>query len=165
MARKEPSHLPRKPTRPPLLRIKGRVMSVNTEVLQPAEIEKMLLEILTPARKHRLEQNQWVDIGYGLPGVAGFRANFYIQRGSLAAAFRRIPYQIRRSAELGLPEIVETFARYPSGLVLLTGPTGSGKSTTLAASLQTDIETGAASVGTIEDPMENLVADNKAAVA
>ena len=114
--------------RPPFLRVKGRLMSVNTEVLQPAEIEKMLLEILSPAQKQRLEQNQSVDIGYGLQGVARFRANFYIQRGSLAAAFRRIPYQIRRSAELGLPEIVETFARFPAGLVLLTGPTGSGKS-------------------------------------
>jgi len=125
----------------------------------------MLLEILSPAQKLRLEQNQSVDIGYGLPGVARFRANFYIQRGSLAAAFRRIPYQIRRSAELGLPEIVETFARFPSGLVLLTGPTGSGKSTTLAAILQTVIETRAVSVVTIEDPIEYLFADNKAAVA
>jgi len=165
MARKEASDLHLKPMRPPLLRIKGRLMSVNTEVLQPAEIEKMLLEILTPAQKQRLEQNQSVDIGYGLQGVARFRANFYIQRGSLAAAFRRIPYQIRRSAELGLPEIVETFARFPSGLVLLTGPTGSGKSTTLAAILQTVIETRAVSVVTIEDPIEYLFADNKAAVS
>jgi twitching motility protein PilT len=165
MARKEASDLHLKPMRPPLVRIKGRLMSVNTEVLQPAEIEKMLLEILTPAQKQRLEQNQSVDIGYGLPGVARFRANFYIQRGSLAAAFRRIPYQIRRSTELGLPEIVETFARLPAGLVLLTGPTGSGKSTTLAAILQTIIETRPVSVVTIEDPIEYLFADNKAAVS
>jgi twitching motility protein PilT len=165
MARKEASDLHLKPMRPPLVRIKGRLMSVNTEVLPPAEIEKMLLEILTPAQKQRLEQNQSVDIGYGLPGVARFRANFYIQRGSLAAAFRRIPYQIRRSTELGLPEIVETFARIPAGLVLLTGPTGSGKSTTLAAILQTVIETRPVSIVTIEDPIEYLFADNKAAVS
>ena len=165
MARKEASDLHLKPMRPPLLRIKGRLMSVNTEVLQPAEIQKMLLEILTPAQKQRLEQNQSVDIGYGLPGVARFRANLYVQRGSLAAAFRRIPYQIRRSAELGLPEIVETFARFPSGMVLLTGPTGSGKSTTLAAILQTVIETRPVYVVTIEDPIEYLFSDNKAAVS
>jgi twitching motility protein PilT len=165
MARKEASDLHLKPMRPPLVRIKGRLMSVNTEVLQPAEIEKMLLEILTPAQKQRLELNQSVDIGYGLPGVARFRANFYIQRGSLAAAFRRLPFQIRRSTELGLPEIVETFARLPAGLVLLTGPTGSGKSTTLAAILQTVIETRPVSVVTIEDPIEYLFADNKAAVS
>ena len=141
MARKEASDLHLKPMRPPLLRIRGKLVPVKAEPLKPADLEEMLLGILTPAQKQRLEQNQSVDIGYGLQGVARFRANFYIQRGSLAAAFRRIPYQIRRSAELGLPEIVETFARFPSGMVLLTGPTGSGKSTTLAAILQTVIET------------------------
>jgi twitching motility protein PilT len=165
MARKEASDLHLKPMRPPLLRIKGRLISVNTDVLQPAEIEKMLLEILSPAQKQRLELNQSVDIGYGLPGVSRFRASFYVQRGSLAAAFRRIPFQIRRSAELGLPEILETFARIPSGMVLMTGPTGSGKSTTLAAILQTVIETRAVSIVTIEDPIEYLFSDNKAAVS
>jgi twitching motility protein PilT len=165
MARKEASDLHLKPMRPPLLRIKGRLVSVNTDTLQPAEIEKMLLEILTPAQKLRLDQNQSVDIGYGLPGVARFRANFYVQRGSLAASFRRISYNIRRSAELGLPEILETFARLPSGMVLMTGPTGSGKSTTLAAILQTVIETRPIFVVTIEDPIEYLFADNKAAVS
>jgi twitching motility protein PilT len=165
MAKKEASDLHLKPMRPPLLRIKGRLISVNTDVLQPAEIEKMLLEILNPAQKQRLEQNQSVDIGYGLPGVARFRANFYVQRGSLAAAFRRIPYQIRRSAELGLPETLETFARIPAGMVLMTGPTGSGKSTTLAAILQTVIETRPVSLVTIEDPIEYLFSDDKAAVS
>src|SRR5207244_3301102 len=150
-ARKEASDLHLKPMRPPLLRMKGRLIPVNTEVLQPADLEKILLEILTPAQRQRLEQHQSVDIGYGLPGVARFRANFFIQRGSLAAAFRRIPYQIRRGAELGLPEILESFGRLPAGLVLITGPTGSGKSTTLAAIMQSIIETRPVHIVTIED--------------
>ncbi len=165
MARKEASDLHLKPMKPPLVRIKGRLISVNTESLQPADLERMLYEILTPAQKHRLEQYQSVDVGYGLPGVARFRVNLYVQRGSLAAAFRRIPYQIRRSDELGLPEIIETFARIPAGLVLVTGPTGSGKSTTLAAILQTIIETRPVHIVTIEDPIEYLFSGGKAAVS
>jgi twitching motility protein PilT len=165
MARKEASDLHLKAMRPPLLRIKGRLISVNTEALQPAEHEQMLFEILTPAQKHRLEQYQSVDVGYGLPGVARFRVNLYVQRGSLAAAFRRIPYQIRRSEELGLPEILETLARIQAGMVLVTGPTGSGKSTTLAAILQTIIETRPVHIVTIEDPIEYLFSGGKAAVS
>jgi twitching motility protein PilT len=164
-ARKEASDLHLKPMRPPLLRLKGRLIPVNTEVLQPAELEKMLLEILTPAQRQRLEQNQSVDIGYGLAGVARFRGNFFVQRGALAAAFRRIPFRIRRADELGLPEIVETFARIPAGLILITGPTSSGKSTTLAAIIQSIIETRAVHVVTIEDPIEYLFPVGKAAVS
>jgi twitching motility protein PilT len=165
MAQKEASDLHLKPMRPPLLRIKGRLISVNTEVLQPAELERMLFEILTPAQKHRLEQYQSVDVSYGLPGVARFRVNLYVQRGSLAAAFRRIPYQIRRSADLGLPEVLESFARIQAGMVLVTGPTGSGKSTTLAAILQTVIDTRPVHIVTIEDPIEYLFSGGKAAVS
>ncbi|HJW15014.1 MAG TPA: PilT/PilU family type 4a pilus ATPase [Thermoanaerobaculia bacterium] len=164
-ARKEASDLHLKPMRPPLLRLKGRLIPINTEALQPAELERMLLAILTPPQRQRLEQNQSVDIGYGLPGVARFRANFYIQRGALAAAFRRIPFRIRRSNELGLPEIVETFSRLPAGLILITGPTGSGKSTTLAAIIQSVIETRPVHIVTIEDPIEYLFASARAAVS
>jgi twitching motility protein PilT len=151
--------------RPPLLRLKGRLIPVNTEVLQPPDLETMLLEILTPAQRARLEQNQAVDIGYGLAGVARFRANIYVQRGSLSAAFRRIPFRIRRSEELGLPEIVDTFARIPAGLVLITGPTGSGKSTTLAAIIQSIVDTRPVHIVTIEDPIEYLFPSGKAAVS
>jgi twitching motility protein PilT len=164
-ARKEASDLHLKPMRPPLLRLKGRLIPVNTEILEPADLEKMLLEVLTPSQRARLEENQAVDIGYGLSGVARFRANIYTQRGSLAAAFRRIPFRIRKPNELGLPEIVETFARIPAGLVLITGPTGSGKSTTLAAILQLIIETRPLHIVTIEDPIEYLFAEGKAAVS
>ena len=164
-AKKEASDLHLKPMRPPILRIKGRLIPINTEAFQPADLERMLLEILTPAQKQRLDQNQAVDIGYGLPGVARFRANFYRQRGALAAAFRRIPFQIRRTTDLGLPEIIETFSRIPAGLVLITGPTGSGKSTTLAAIIQAVVDTRPVHVVTIEDPIEYLFPAGKAAVS
>jgi twitching motility protein PilT len=164
-ARKDASDLHLKPMLPPLLRIKGRLIPVNTEVLQPADLERMLLEILTPAQKQRLEQNQSVDIGYGLPGVARFRTNLYMQRGVLAAAFRRISFHVRHAADLGLPDIIETFARLPAGFVLITGPTGSGKSTTLAAIIQSVVDTRPVHVVTIEDPIEYLFPAGKAAVS
>ena len=133
MAGKEASDLHLKPMRPPLLRVKGKLVPLKAESLQPAELEQMLLEILTPSQRTRLEKHQSVDLGYGLAGVARFRANVYIQRGSLAAVFRRIPFKLPSIEDLNLPEVLETFVHLPAGLVLITGPTGSGKSTTLAA--------------------------------
>ncbi len=165
MAKKEASDLHLKPMRPPLLRIKGKLIPLNTEAMQPAELETMLQEILTPAQKAKLEQNQSVDLGYGLPGVARFRANIFIQRGSFAAVFRRISFKIPEIFDLGLPEVLETFVHIPTGLVLITGPTGSGKSTTLASIVRSTIEKRAVHIVTIEDPIEYLFADGKAAVS
>ena len=165
MAKKEASDLHLKPMRPPLLRIKGKLIPLNTEALQPKDLEAMLLEILGPAQREKLDQNQSVDLGYGLPGVARFRGNFFVQRGSLAAVFRRIPFKIPEISELGLPEVLETFVGIPTGLVLITGPTGSGKSTTLAAIVRSIIEKRPVHIVTIEDPIEYLFADGKAAVS
>lgn len=164
-ARKEASDLHLKPTRPPLLRIKGKLVPLNTEPLQPKEIEEMLLSILTPAQKQRLEQNQAVDIGYGVTGLARFRGNLFVQRGSLAAAFRRIPFHVRSISELDLPEVLATFVDLPSGLVLITGPTGSGKSTALAAIIRLITDTRPVHIVTIEDPIEYLFSGGKAAVS
>jgi twitching motility protein PilT len=165
MAKKEASDLHLKPMRPPLLRVKGKLIPINTEALQPKDLEEMLLAILSPAQKEKLEANQSVDIGYGVTGVARFRANFFVQRGSIAAVFRRIPFKIPEIAELGLPEVLETFVHIPAGLVLITGPTGSGKSTTLAAIMRSIIEKRPVHIVTIEDPIEYLFADGKAAVS
>ncbi|HSS45361.1 MAG TPA: PilT/PilU family type 4a pilus ATPase [Thermoanaerobaculia bacterium] len=165
MAKKEASDLHLKPMRPPLLRIKGKLIPLNTEALQPKDLQEMLCEILTPAQKQKLDQNQSVDLGYGLPGVARYRANMFVQRGSMAAVFRRIPFKIPEITELGLPEVLETFVHVPTGLVLITGPTGSGKSTTLAAIIRSVIEKRAVHIVTIEDPIEYLFADGKAAVS
>ncbi len=165
MAKKEASDLHLKPMRPPLLRIKGKLIPLNTDALQPKDLESMLLEILGPAQRERLDQNQSVDLGYGLPGVARFRGNIFVQRGSLAGVFRRIPFKIPEIAELGLPEVLETFVNIPTGLVLITGPTGSGKSTTLASVIRLIIEKRPVHIVTIEDPIEYLFADGKAAVS
>ncbi len=165
MAKKGASDLHLKPMRPPLLRIKGKLMPLNTEALQPKDLEGMLLEILNPSQKEKLEQHQSVDLGYGLPGVARFRGNIFVQRGSLAGVFRRIPFKIPEILELGLPEVLETFVHIPTGLVLITGPTGSGKSTTLAAIIRSTIEKRPVHIVTIEDPIEYLFADGKAAVS
>jgi twitching motility protein PilT len=165
MAKKEASDLHLKPMRPPLLRIKGKLIPLNTDALQPKDLETMLLEILAPSQRERLDANQSVDLGYGLPGVARFRGNFFVQRGSLAAVFRRIPFKIPEISELGLPEVLETFVGIPTGLVLITGPTGSGKSTTLASVIRSIIEKRPVHIVTIEDPIEYLFADGKAAVS
>src|SRR5262252_6859231 len=165
MAKKEASDLHLKPMRPPLLRIKGRLIPLNADALQPKDLEEMLLSILTPAQKERLEAHQSVDVGYGLTGVARFRCNIFVQRGSYAAVFRRIPFKLPTIAELSLPEVLESFVHLQKGLVLITGPTGSGKSTTLAGIMRSIIEKRPVHIVTIEDPIEFLFADGKAAVS
>jgi twitching motility protein PilT len=151
--------------RPPLLRIKGKLIPLNTDPLQPKDLEEMLQGILNVAQKQKLEANQSVDLGYGLTGVARFRCNIFVQRGSLAAVFRRIPFKIPQITELGLPDVLESFVNLPTGLCLITGPTGSGKSTTLAAILRSIIEKRPVHIVTIEDPIEYLFADGKSAVS
>jgi twitching motility protein PilT len=165
MAKKEASDLHLKPMRPPLLRIKGRLIPLNADTLQPKDLEEMLLSILTPAQKERLERNQSVDVGYGLTGVARFRCNIFVQRGSFAAVFRRIPFKLPSISDLNLPEVLESFVHLPKGLILITGPTGSGKSTTLAGIMRSVIEKRPVHIVTIEDPIEFLFADGKAAVS
>ncbi len=165
MTKKGASDLHLKPTRPPLLRIQGRLIPLKAAPLKPGDVESMLMAILTPAQKARLEEHQAVDLGYGLPGVARFRCNFYMQRGTLAGVFRRIPFEIKNVQELNLPDVIETFTDYPGGLVLVTGPTGSGKSTTLAALINRITTSRPCHVVTIEDPIEFLFTDDKATVS
>ena len=165
MTKKGASDLHLKPTRPPLLRIQGRLIPLKAAPLKPSDVEQMLLDILTPAQKARLEDRQAVDLGYGLPGVARFRCNFYMQRGTLAGVFRRIPFEIKNVQELNLPDVIESFTEYPGGLVLVTGPTGSGKSTTLAALVNKITASRSCHVVTIEDPIEFLFTDDKATVS
>ncbi|MFY9550193.1 MAG: PilT/PilU family type 4a pilus ATPase [Thermoanaerobaculia bacterium] len=165
MAKKEASDLHLKPMRPPLLRIKGRLIPLNADALQPKDLEEMLLQILTPAQKERLDRYQSVDVGYGLTGVARFRCNIFVQRGSYAAVFRRIPFKLPSIMDLNLPDVLESFVHLQKGLVLITGPTGSGKSTTLAGIMRSVIEKRPVHIVTIEDPIEFLFADGKAAVS
>ncbi|HVR43472.1 MAG TPA: PilT/PilU family type 4a pilus ATPase [Thermoanaerobaculia bacterium] len=165
VAQRQASDLHLKPMRPPLLRVQGKLVPVKAEPLKPAELERMLLPILSPAQKQRYEQNLSVDFGYGVPGVARFRANLYTQRGTVAAVFRRIPIQILGIDELELPTAVRDLTRFPDGLVLVTGPTGSGKSTTLAAMISEISQAEPVHVVTIEDPIEFLFGDRTAAIS
>ncbi len=164
VTKKEASDLHLKPGRPPLLRINGRLVPLKTDPLSPKEIEEMVLSILTPHQKEKLQANYAVDIGYGIQGLARFRGNIFLQRGSWTAVFRRIPYTIPGIADLHLPDVIATFCDYPAGLVLITGPTGSGKSTTLAAVVKGITERHPVHVVTIEDPIEYLFQDNLGSV-
>jgi twitching motility protein PilT len=165
MTDKGASDLHLKPTRPPLLRITGRLMPLEAEPLNMEQLKEMLYGILTPRQKERLEERMSVDLGYGVRGLARFRCNIYMQRGNLAACFRRIPYQIKNLEELELPKVLLEFCDLPMGLVLITGATGSGKSTTLAALIRYISSRRPVHVITIEDPMEFLFMDDVASIS
>ena len=135
MTKKNASDLHIKPMRPPLLRIQGRLIPVKSSPLKPDEVQKMLCSILTPKQKELFDQHLSVDIGYGIPGVARFRANLFYQRGTIAGVFRRVPFDIQNVADLNLPDVIDTFTDFPGGMVLVTGPTGSGKTTTMYSAL------------------------------
>jgi len=165
MAKQEASDLHLKPMRPPLVRIRGKLIPVKTDPLKPADLEKMLLPILNKPQRERFDSTQSVDIGYGVPGVARFRANLYMQRGTVGAVFRRIPIQIVGIDKLELPRAIYDLTQIPDGLVLVTGPTGSGKSTTLAAMISEIAEKEPLHIVTIEDPIEFLFIDKVAAIS
>ncbi|HEY5610362.1 MAG TPA: PilT/PilU family type 4a pilus ATPase [Thermoanaerobaculia bacterium] len=165
MASKQASDLHLKPMRPPLLRVHGKLVPLKSEPLKPADLERMLLPILNRAQREKFDQNQSVDIGYGVPGVARFRANLYMQRGTVGAVFRRVPIQIADIDALDLPLAVREMSDIHDGLVLVTGPTGSGKSTTLAAMISEISAREPLHIVTIEDPIEFLFADRMAAIS
>ena len=165
MSKQQASDLHLKPMRPPLVRVQGKLIAVKTEPLRPADLERMLLPLLNRAQKEKFDQFQSVDFGYGVPGVARFRANMYMQRGTVGAVFRRIPIQVQSIDALELPDAVRDMTQLPDGLVLVTGPTGSGKSTTLAALIMEICEHEPLHVVTIEDPIEFLFQDKVAAIS
>ena len=165
MAKQQASDLHLKPMRPPLVRVQGKLIPIKTDSLKPADLERMLLPLLNRAQKERFDAHQSVDFGYGVPGVARFRANMYMQRGTVGAVFRRIPIQIQSIDSLDLPIAVKEMTHVPDGLVIITGPTGSGKSTTLAAMILELAEREPAHIVTIEDPIEFLFQDKTAAIS
>src|SRR3989454_8946489 len=116
---------------PPQIRIDGRLVPLQLPPLTAAETKQIVYSVLTDNQKHRFEENLELDFSFGVKGLSRFRANVFNQRGAVAAAFRTIPWEIRSFKELGLPDIVQGISDKPRGLVLVTGPTGSGKSTTL----------------------------------
>ncbi len=165
MTKKGASDLHIKPMRPPLLRIQGRLIPIKAPPLKPDEVETMLLPILTRVQREKFNTRQAIDLGYGVPGVARFRCNMYLQRGTMAAVFRRVPFEIQNIEQLNLPDVIDSFTDYSSGLVLVTGPTGSGKSTTLAALISKISSARPCHIVTIEDPIEFLFSDDRATVS
>ena len=140
----------------PQIRIDGVLRPLDHASLSPSETKQLIYSILTDNQKHRLEENLEIDFSFGIKNLARFRCNVFHQRGALGAAFRLSPHEIRGFRELGLPPIVEKLCEKPRGLVLVTGPTGSGKTTTLAAMLDKINHDRHEHIVTIEDPIEYL---------
>ena len=141
----------------PTLRVNGRLQALDGyDRLTPPELQRVLYGAITQAQRERFERELELDFSYSLPGRARFRGNMYRQRDSLGAAFRLIPFDIQGLEALGLPPVVSSFAQFPRGFVLVTGPTGSGKSTTLASLVDLANRTRHDHIMTVEDPIEFL---------
>lgn len=138
----------------PQIRIDGRMVPLKLPPLDAGQTRWLCYSVMTDQQKHRLEEDLEVDFSFGLTGIARFRANVFNQRGATAGVFRTIPEQIRSFEQLALPPIVQTLCDKPRGLILVTGVTGSGKSTTLAAMVDRINETEPCHILTIEDPVE-----------
>lgn len=142
---------------PPTVRVDGSLRPIpDAQPLSPEVIQRVMYAMLTQQQRERFEESLELDFSYALPEVARFRVNLYRQRGALGAAFRIIPYEIRSLEQLGMPPVLANFAALPRGFVLVTGPTGSGKSTTLAALVDMANRTRAEHIMTVEDPIEFL---------
>ncbi|MDQ3282966.1 MAG: type IV pilus twitching motility protein PilT [Acidobacteriota bacterium] len=141
---------------PPQIRIDGKLVPLDMPPLSAPETKQLAYSVLTDAQKHRFEESLELDLSFGIKGLARFRANIFNQRGATAAVYRQIPYEILGFKELGLPPVVEEICNKPRGLVLVTGPTGSGKSTTLAAMIDKINRERHEHIITIEDPVEFL---------
>ncbi len=139
---------------PPQIRVSGKLRPLNCPSLTPTETRQIAYSILTDSQRHRFEEEYELDLSFGIKGLSRFRVNVYMQRGAVAAAFRVIPYKIMSFEDLGLPPIVKELAQRPKGLVLVTGPTGSGKSTTLASMIDLINSERSEHIVTIEDPIE-----------
>ena len=139
---------------PPALRVRGEIERVKFKVLDSDDLRGMLYEIAPEQKIKKFEENGDIDFGYEIPGLARYRANFFMQRNGVAAVFREIPSAIMTADQLGLPPVVSKLATLPRGLVLVTGPTGSGKSTTLAAIVDVSNRQRKDHIITVEDPIE-----------
>ncbi|MEA3466048.1 MAG: type IV pilus twitching motility protein PilT [Thermodesulfobacteriota bacterium] len=140
----------------PQIRIDGEMRPLKHPVLMPTDTKQLCYSILTDAQKRKLEEDNELDLSFGVKGLARFRGNVYVQRGAIAGAFRRIPYEILSFEQLGLPPVVKEISKRPRGLVLVTGPTGSGKTTTLASMIDAINIERHEHIVTIEDPIEYI---------
>src|SRR5262245_15932187 len=141
---------------PPQIRVHGHLQRLQMPELTPAETKNLVYSVLTDSQKKRFEETMELDFSFGIKGLARFRCNVFNQRGAVGAVYRLIPEKIRGFGELGLPTVLATLSERPRGLVLVTGPTGSGKSTTLAAMLDKINSERHDHILTIEDPIEYI---------
>ncbi len=141
---------------PPQIRLDGKLTPLNAPPLRGEETKQLCYSVLTDSQKHRFEEDNELDLSFGVKGLSRFRGNIFVQRGAVAGVFRVIPYKILTFEELGLPPVVKQLAAKPRGLILVTGPTGSGKSTTLASIIDHINIERHDHIVTIEDPIEYL---------
>ena len=149
---------------PPRIRVNGSLKTIGGDVLKPAETKSLCYSIMTDTQKHKFEEQNELDLSFGVKGLSRFRSNIFMQRGAVAGAFRMIPFEIKPFRELGIPDAVQQLANKPRGLVLVTGPTGSGKSSTLAAMIDKINSERDEHIMTIEDPIEYLHSHKKCLV-
>ncbi len=141
---------------PPQVRIDGKLIALDMPALNPVETKQLCYSVLTYTQKHKFEEENELDLSFGVKGLSRFRSNIFVQRGAVAGVFRTIPFKVLTFEELGLPKVVAELAYKPRGLVLVTGPTGSGKSTTLASIIDKINCERHDHIVTIEDPIEYL---------
>ncbi len=149
---------------PPMFRVDGELIPSNYEVMTPESIQQLVYSVLNDQQKKKFEMEWELDFSFGIAGLSRFRGNAFLQRGSIAAALRTIPFEIRGFKELGIPPVVAELASRPKGLILVTGPTGCGKSTTLAAIIDKVNGERRGHIITVEDPIEYLFRHKKCIV-
>ena len=141
---------------PPQIRVDGKLLPMDHPSLTPVDTKQLCYSVLTDMQKHKFEEENELDLSFGVKGLSRFRGNVFVQRGAVAGVFRVIPYKVLSFEELGLPPVVAELATKQRGLVLVTGPTGSGKSTTLASIVDFINTNRKEHIVTIEDPIEYL---------
>jgi twitching motility protein PilT len=165
MVKQGGSDLHLKVGRPPTIRVAGDLLQLQQQPLKPEELKGLAEQIMTPRQVKEFAEHKEADFAIGVPGVGRFRTNVFQQRGTLAFVFRSIPYEIKTIEDLRLPKVLEKIAMKPRGLVLVTGVTGSGKSTALAAMINHINQSRPCNIITIEDPIEFLHRDGQSNIS
>src|SRR5881397_3784144 len=165
MVQRNASDLLLKVGRPATIRVNGELVALDSSPLKPEELKSLAEQIMTPRQVKEFAEHKEADFAIGVPGVGRFRTNVYQQRGTVAFAFRAIPYEVKTIHDLNLPPVLEEIGLRPRGLVLVTGVTGSGKSTALAAMINHINTNRRVNIITIEDPIEFLHRDNLANIS